>query len=907
MMFLLHIIDNFLGSIPVLFVVYFCAIALKLILFAYLIKATLHAEKINQPLFFLGGVILASTISDITWLSVLSRMLFFPALDNRISMFFLRMAWGFCSLQYQSMACLVESLVNKTAQFSLMQKILSCVSAALCLFFVVIAFSRFDCASDMDRLPIEYTIETIIPFYCLFILLLPSLITAWRHARQKNLPLILKQQIVVLIKWLLIPKMISDFIQMAPQMSLPKPLFLVNSFSFTCLSVIFLTAALYFCARKLIGLRFLTFKSSTPASSAKLSFIHDFKHVLHRLSAVTTLEELNHITQTFFKDTLQVGFSKTRLFIRKTEHNEQPTPSALPMEPAAVVEAFLDTHQAALLGSLKEAPLLMYDEIAFTNFYSPTATQNLLLQFLDALNADLFVPLFESHTLVGYIIIERHARGTLFYTNLERDEIFVFSAYLGAIMNIIKNKNLELLIEREQQLKNSVYEKIHEIEQFKETIRSFLRTNGHSQVGVILYQNRQFTLANAAAKEMVPLNPNVHEGHPVTATLKEIATAVEEYKLPQQGFIKDSEHNTLVVHGHLHLEKPMVLITIAYPSISDIVARHATQLKDPSDWDYLLYLETTRSGRLINTLIPTNSPVFLNFKIQLLKASLSTKAILIDAPQEDLEGIVNIVHHISMREALHTITLEKPVTDSSIAIRLFGINPLLADGKIDQQPLLAQSSHESTLFIRNIHFLDMESQQYLADFMRYGVFRVYKSDRKIPSATRIVCSTDRDLYLLVQEGSIARTLYEELRLTTITMPSLITVPEDELGTLVDGYSGQVLVDDTYEQVLTLSEREKAKVNDVRPNSLEALKHRVQQLMITKSKKRNLPDDVQFNPAYTLTDPDLMQAKLLGKKALRDRKIMHMLWRKFKNQSDIAKFLHVDRSSVWRRCKDFNLE
>lgn len=912
MIFLLNIIDGFLGSNPVLFTVYLLAVILKIILFAYLIRTTIYGEKVSQPLLFLSCVIFASMISDCSWVVVLLRILFFPNLDNRITIFFIRIAWGFSAIQYQAMGFLVESLVNRTAQFSLFQKMLSCISVGFCLFFVGTAIFNFNCISDVNRLPIEYTIETIIPLYCLFVLLLPNLITAWRHARQSDLPLILKQQVVTLIKWLLVPKMISDFIQTVPQMGFYKPLFLVNSFSFSCLAVIFSTAAFYFCAKKLIGLRFLTFKSSKPHPDAKLTFIHDFKNTLNRLSTVTTLEELSHITQIFFKDTLHVPFNKTKLFIRKTDPIieevpvEQPNP--LPMEPSALVEAFLATHQSTLLNILKESPVLMYDEIAFTNFYNPTVTQTTILQFLDALNADLFLPLFESQTLTGYIIIERYARGgNLFYTNLERDEMIVFATYLGAIMNIIKNKNLELLIEREQQLKNSLYEKMHEIDQFKESIRSFIRTNNHNQIGVITYQNRIFTFANTIAKEMVPIHLNTLEGHPIATTLKRIASFVDEYKIPQQDFITDTNGNSLVVHGMPHLERHMVVITLAHPTVSDIVTRHSTQLKDPSDWDYLLYLETTKSGRLINTLIPSNSPAFLQFKVTLLKAALSTKAILVDAPQEDLDGIVELLHHISMREALHTITLEKPITDSSMTVRLFGINPLLSDSKIDQQPLLAQCGNESTLFIRNIHFLDLETQNYLADFMRYGVFRIYKSDRKVPSAARIICSTDRDLYALMQEGKFSRTLHDELRASAISMPSLITIPEEELTSLVDGYSSQALATDTLQELLTLSEKEKVKVSNIRPDSLESLKHCILQMMLSKSKKKNIAEEPQFNPAYALTDPDLMQAKMLGKKALRDRKIMVMLWRKFKNQSDIAKFLNVDRSSVWRRCKEFNLE
>ncbi|MDR3550270.1 MAG: hypothetical protein P4L31_02570 [Candidatus Babeliales bacterium] len=56
----------------------------------------------------------------------------------------------------------------------------------------------------------------------------------------------------------------------------------------------------------------------------------------------------------------------------------------------------------------------------------------------------------------------------------------------------------------------------------------------------------------------------------------------------------------------------------------------------------------------------------------------------------------------------------------------------------------------------------------------------------------------------------------------------------------------------------------------------------------------------------ITDPQLIAASRLGKHALRDPQIMGLLWSKFNNQNKIATFLGVNRSSVNRRCKEYNL-
>jgi len=68
------------------------------------------------------------------------------------------------------------------------------------------------------------------------------------------------------------------------------------------------------------------------------------------------------------------------------------------------------------------------------------------------------------------------------------------------------------------------------------------------------------------------------------------------------------------------------------------------------------------------------------------------------------------------------------------------------------------------------------------------------------------------------------------------MPSLLTLPEDELHELTEGFTEQVLMSDALHHVLTLSDREKNLFSSDRPVSLQELKSRVQQVLVKKSKK-----------------------------------------------------------------------
>ena len=78
------------------------------------------------------------------------------------------------------------------------------------------------------------------------------------------------------------------------------------------------------------------------------------------------------------------------------------------------------------------------------------------------------------------------------------------------------------------------------------------------------------------------------------------------------------------------------------------------------------------------------------------------------------------------------------------------------------------------------------------------------------------------------------------------------------------------------------------------------------MLINKAKKRHIKHEEFIDAAYSHSNPDTHNIAKLGKNALKDKQVMTYLWNKFKNQTKIAKLLNVNRSSVNRRCKEFNL-
>ncbi len=852
-------------------------------------------------LIFLLWVLIGSIFTDIAWLIKLLSLTFFPSLSYKAVVFCIRLGWIFFIVQYQALSLFIESLIEKSYKIFTRQKIFLSISTFLILFFIFVSIIDRNCNKPGDQLLVETMTQSITSCYLLLGVMLITLFLINRKLRQYTLPFILKKQFNLLIQFLIVPQILSDSIHLYPS----ETSVVTNSFAFSGFSTIFLTGAIFYCARKIMGLRFLNAHQHVQAQP-KITFVNDFKLILDQLSRVTNVKELHHITQTFFKQSLGIPITKVALYIKPLNAQDSDEEAGdIPI--VNTVEHYFHSSKTAFDKVIQKETLFIYDELDFSNFYEQTPEQTIVLQFLDNINADIFLPIFHKNSLVAYIIVERYARFNEFYSNVDRDEMIVFASYLGSIINLLQSKNLDTLMEQEQELRQELYHKHQEVIQYKESIRSFLRTQKQHQIGILFYKKRNFIIGNQAAKEFLPISLQ-QEGHPIIKQLRQLARQTETYQSAQSCFIKDHEGASMVVSAVPHLEQQTIILTISYPDITDMIKPQVDLLHDPSKWDYLLYLQTTQSGQLINQLIPGNSELLLNFKINLLKAALSNKPILLTIPDEDLASTVELLHHISLRGTLHTVDIEKGTDMFNIANMIFGVNPLLQAKEYAQKPLLEWLNNTGTLFIKNVHHLNQDIQDRLTEYIRFGFFKLYKSDHKIVSNVRLIFSTHIPFTQLLQEEYLSHALLHELKQTTISMPPLQSLPESEFIALAEGFTQQLSPsEDPSFTNIALTEKEKARLIFKRPASLHDLKLRIQALILQKAQKMDLYQEISFASPIDTHDPDLIEAKCRGKEALKNRETFIRLWHQFnKNQNKIAAFLGVHRSSVNRRCKEYNL-
>ena len=928
----LNLIESIIGNQTFVLVTILASFLLKLLIIIFTFNQQVNTRIAQRLRFFLLAILGVNIFSDIVWIQTLLQNMSILDIDPRIYKFTGRFAWALIGIQYQGLALFLEGLVTRQYKLSIRQQLCSVISTFLVLASMGATFVYFN---HPGTILLIATINRIAIGYYTFFLLPCSLFIVLRKLHMDSLPHILTKQLYIIAYGLIIPHLISELIQYFP---FYFSLHLITNQTAASFSALLLSIGLLYYSRKIMGLRFLNFRDHVHAPP-KADFITNFKAILEELGQVASTYELKFIVQNFLKKALNIPLQKTKLYLR---------PVAVPYQPAgnhynthATAEKFISLGESATKELMKKKQVLIYDEISFSHFYDQTTQHENLLHFLEAIQADVFLPIYYKNRLIAYIIVERHARKKKLYNSADRDEMLMFAGYLSNTINVLHNQSIESLmkkiiqltqenrqlVEEKKELKQNFSKEKEEVEknfiqgeevlrkelhfrhqemnQYRECFQSFLYKNSQP-IGTIFYKNNRFTFGNQEAKDLISVNINTHVGHPLVKKIRQVVDQVADFRSPKTTLIKNEQGETLSLAVIPHLEPGGVIIIVSYAAIPDLVKQKINFLKDPNRWDYLLYLETTGSGRLINQLIPGNGKTLLDFKIELLKTALSKKATLLDIAEKDLAATVELIHQTSLREELYTLNLQGTPDTVAMATKLFGINPLFG-AKQDEPPLLELLDGRGTLFIKDIHLLDLDCQEYLAEFIRYGIYRIYKSEERKRSNVRIICSSNQDIPRLLKENKFSPTLFAELKHATFSMPTLSSLPKEELHSLSDGFSQQAVANNTFNNLLALTDKDKNKLAKTQPASLYELKNRVKQLVIQKAEKSNIQQETTIDPAYETNDPMLLHAARLGKHALKDKKTMTLLWQKFnKNQNKIAEFLGVNRSSVHRRCKLYHL-
>lgn len=628
--------------------------------------------------------------------------------------------------------------------------------------------------------------------------------------------------------------------------------------------------------------------------------------VSHALSSNELSESLGY----FFKETFSIERRNVRLYVRHLFTNHAVFGDNVSGREAMFVERLLQGHELSheFNEYLHAKGVLTYHDLLRDRFYAEDVPLlKAMLELMDQIEADIFVPIFHERCQIGYIIVDRNTRIGVVFDHDKQRKLKLFAQYVAKTVYTLRGSEVGDLIDDRKRLSDAFIGQERRILLYREAMQNVLQIRRSSKVALIKYADDTFTYLNYACKDFFDFDCNKYSGDLLVRELRYVAQYVIDFQVPYTLFSYDQNGNQLIISGGLQQPDRTVVIMLYYPTLVDTIKEHIHILPDDdADWEYLLYLKTTGIGRSIEKQLPGVAQELYVSKIALLKGIISQEPLFIRMEPEDVDYWLDTLHEIIGRELMHV--LDSKAESSFVVMNdLFGSAHFFKENSGKTTPLLEKLDKKGVLLIKNVELLDAKIQHRLAAFIQSGKYVALDTGLEKQSDVRIICSSSYDVRLFNQDGLLIPELYEILANNAVTMFDCSLLVPFERRMLVRGFMDQLLSRSYARDLFELNEAEIEECVGAMSKSLVQVRDMVYAKIAHKIYKSSL-----YKKGYCdektaqISDSRLVAALSLGKNALRDASSITYLWNALENYTEIAALLGVSRQAVSRSCKQHDV-
>jgi len=851
------------------------------------------------PLFLLSISIVSYLIGEAAMISLCSN-------NHILRLTLWRIAWNMQPVQFYSQILFTHSLIQQKYKMQHKDKLVLYMLFIFALFPLILLFVTPDDNNVISNLLLDIfcragVAKRFIVKILGSIFLVLTLYVTWKKTTDSSIaiPHILRAQLKVFFILLCIPLLPDCALVLIDLLRLQQ------YFTFTLLRLIdllsvasFTISALFF-ARRIYHLRFLNLTDRVIAGPTLRLTDEQLLKLKHALCKAKNVSEFGNIHAAFFDQLAHIAPERITFHLCKPE--QRNTADRI----GRAIEQFIQDKPEIAAQFFVEDSLLVYDELAFTYFYEQSKDTAALLSFLDQIDAAVFIPLKHINRFFGAIIItkELHRQNELFSLAVQI-KMRLYGTFVMYALAQFDHISYYTLLEEHKMLSLELYKTNQKNARFHETIVSLLKPETLRKNGILLYKNSLFSCLSNIAEELLQINPNFHQGHPLAKALKEVVRRVNTYGIPHSIIEKNISGIDICCQAFPY-KKDELVILVSPADITHVIPIEQALLQ-PADIDYAIFLYATDAGAIISQAFPGGGTMIHQAKVQFLKTLLSKKIMLLDVHPEDRDICLDIAQRICHRTIVRSIN-PATTTPDIICTALFGKQLFTHDDIVTEQGLLYTLDQSGIIHIVNAHCLDPKTQELLVRFLKTGFFCVYKTEQRQPSNVTIIMSSSADLQALAKQGLFSEELYAYLHDAIITLPSLFSLPFSELDSLARSFQKKLITAPEYHHVFGFSSTEQQQLDANRPESYTELRQRISRWIKQCVSQSSLAQETTlYAPKKESGDSAVLEAARRGKQTLKDRKIMRELWDTFQNQSKIAQLLDVDRSSVHRRLKEYGI-
>ncbi len=265
------------------------------------------------------------------------------------------------------------------------------------------------------------------------------------------------------------------------------------------------------------------------------------------------------------------------------------------------------------------------------------------------------------------------------------------------------------------------------------------------------------------------------------------------------------------------------------------------------------------------------------------------------------ELVAREIHKLSKRAGELMVSVDMgSITESLFESELFGhVKGAFTDAKDDRKGKFEQSN-KGTLFLDEIGNLSLQSQAKLLSVLQNRYVIKVGSNKQIPIDIRLVCATNCDLGLMVNEGRFREDLLYRINTIMVEVPPLRDRVDDI--PILANYFLKVHCERYGKDSLKLSTHTLEKLaNHDWPGNVRELQHAMEKAVIMSDSNVLKPTDFVFNH----TSRSLLNNEMTLDE-METRMIRESLKRYNSNMSVIAGKLGITRQTLYNKMKKYNI-
>lgn len=270
------------------------------------------------------------------------------------------------------------------------------------------------------------------------------------------------------------------------------------------------------------------------------------------------------------------------------------------------------------------------------------------------------------------------------------------------------------------------------------------------------------------------------------------------------------------------------------------------------------------------------------------------------------ELVANAIHQISDRAKQPYITVNcAALSEGVLESELFGHEKGSFTGAIDKKIGRFEAANKGTIFLDEIGEINQVVQVKLLRVLEERVIERVGSNTPISVDIRVIAATNKKLSEEIKEGRFREDLYYRLNVIKIEMPPLRERRED-IPLLIDNFIKEFSqvhnieitnVDKKVYKLLSSLQWE-GNVRELR-NTVET--------MVVMSKDGKIDESNIPNWVLTSSTDDFIIDKEMTLEELEKKYINHLLSKNNFNKAQVAKILDIERATLYRKLKDYNVD